>query len=298
MISVIIPVFNTEKYLNSCIGSILAQTYTNFELLLVDDGSTDKSGEICDVYATKDYRIHVIHQKNSGTASARYVGIKQAKGEYITFVDSDDELYPNALTTLMCKMSADVGLLVSNAPIDEIISGENYIRYILTWKLTGSLCSRLFRKSLFIDYVQDINRKIIIGEDQLTNIKLVLGRDIKIKCITDSNIYKYRLNPDSVTNTTKFTLEYEEFYMSERIKVLGEFHDIFKDELCYYNLCTLINLIACRVNVSYDRPWIKELLKWGKVRDLGLRGRIVLTVRHNLLCKYLLAIEKRIRMLI
>lgn len=295
MISVIVPIFNTEKYLNSCIDSILVQTYTDFELILVDDGSTDKSGEICDAYMRKDARIHVIHQKNGGAACARYVGVRQAVGEYITFMDSDDELYPRALTTLMKNMSDGVDLLVSDAPIDEIISSEVYIKYILTWKLTGSLCWRLFRRSLFYGYVHDINRKIIIGEDLLTNIKLVVDRDIKIKCITNSDIYKYRMNSESVTNTTKFTLEYEELYMSERVKALGAYRETFKDELAIYNLRTLENLIVCRVSVPYDRPWVKELLAWSKGHKLSLRDRIALTVHHNLLCKYLLAIEKRTR---
>lgn len=89
-ISVIVPVYNAEKYLHRCIDSILAQTYTDFELLLIDDGSKDQSGEICDEYAQKDTRVHVFHQENGGVSSARNLGLDNAKGEWITFVDSDD----------------------------------------------------------------------------------------------------------------------------------------------------------------------------------------------------------------
>ena len=89
-ISVIVPVYNTEQYLPRCIDSILAQTFTDFELLLIDDGSKDNSGKICDEYAAKDSRVRVFHKENGGVSSARNLGLDQAQGEWITFVDSDD----------------------------------------------------------------------------------------------------------------------------------------------------------------------------------------------------------------
>lgn len=89
-ISVIVPVYNVEKYLNRCVDSILAQTFTDFELILVDDGSPDRCGKICDEYAAKDGRIKVVHQKNAGVSAARNAGLQIAKGDYVTFVDSDD----------------------------------------------------------------------------------------------------------------------------------------------------------------------------------------------------------------
>ena len=89
-LSVIVPVYNTEKYLRECIDRILAQTFTDFELILVNDGSTDGSGAICDGYAEKDSRIQVIHQTNGGITVARKSGVRAACGEYVTFVDSDD----------------------------------------------------------------------------------------------------------------------------------------------------------------------------------------------------------------
>ena len=84
------PVYNTEKYLRRCVDSILAQTFTDFELLLINDGSTDSSGAICDEYTQKDSRVRVFHKENGGVSSARNIGLDNAKGEYIAFVDSDD----------------------------------------------------------------------------------------------------------------------------------------------------------------------------------------------------------------
>ena len=100
-ISVLVAIYNVEKFLSQCINSILAQTYTNLEIILVDDGSTDTSGEICDKYATKDSRIKVIHKKNGGLVSARNAGLDAASGKYIGFVDGDDWIEPQTYQTAL-----------------------------------------------------------------------------------------------------------------------------------------------------------------------------------------------------
>lgn len=107
LISVIVPVYNVEPYLRQCIDSILAQTYTNFELILVDDGSPDNCGAICDEYATKDSRIAVIHQENGGLSAARNAAMKIMRGEYVAFVDSDDYLAPEYLEVLYSAVVTD-----------------------------------------------------------------------------------------------------------------------------------------------------------------------------------------------
>jgi len=99
MISIIVPVYKVENYLRACVESIISQSYQNWELLLIDDGSPDSSGAICDEYATTDSRIRVFHKHNGGVSSARNLGLKEARGEWVTFVDSDDSLLSNALET-------------------------------------------------------------------------------------------------------------------------------------------------------------------------------------------------------
>ena len=111
MISIVVPVYKVEKYLNRCVDSILNQTYTDFECILVDDGSPDKCGQICDEYAELDKRIRVIHKENGGLSDARNVGIDAAKGEYILFVDSDDWIHPQLIELtlkIIIKEKADV----------------------------------------------------------------------------------------------------------------------------------------------------------------------------------------------
>ena len=112
IISVIVPVYNTEKYLHRCIDSILAQTFTDFELLLIDDGSKDNSGKICDEYAAKDSRVRVFHKENGGVSSARNLGLDNAQGEWIAFVDSDDYISPQMYELLYKKSLNDSSELV------------------------------------------------------------------------------------------------------------------------------------------------------------------------------------------
>ena len=117
LISVIVPVYNVESYLKVCVDSILAQTYENLEIILVDDGSKDSSGKMCDEYAEKDARIKVVHKKNGGVSSARNKGLDVASGEYIGFVDSDDSTKPNMFEILyknMVTSDADVSVCKAN----------------------------------------------------------------------------------------------------------------------------------------------------------------------------------------
>ncbi|MEG0087047.1 MAG: glycosyltransferase, partial [Niameybacter sp.] len=100
-LSIIVPVYNVEKYLPKCIESILAQSFTDFEVILIDDGATDKSGEICEEYANKDTRIKIIHKENGGLSSARNAGIELSNGNYIGFVDSDDFIHPQMYEILL-----------------------------------------------------------------------------------------------------------------------------------------------------------------------------------------------------
>ena len=106
-ISVIVPVYNVEKYLHECVDSILTQTFTDFELILVDDGSPDNCPVICDEYASKDKRIKVIHKENGGGAQSRNVGLDCSRGAYIGFVDSDDHILPDMYEKMFCRIEEE-----------------------------------------------------------------------------------------------------------------------------------------------------------------------------------------------
>lgn len=128
-ISIIVPVFNAEKYLHRCIDSLLAQSFTNFELLLVDDGSSDRSGEICEEYAEKDSRVLVFHKKNGGVSSARNLGLDNAKGEWVTFVDSDDFVYESFLDNFDVDNNQCFDLINQGLRIDKEFAGSNEFKF-------------------------------------------------------------------------------------------------------------------------------------------------------------------------
>ncbi len=133
LISVIIPVYNVEEYLRECVDSVLCQTYKNIEIILVNDGSTDSSGQICDEYIEKDERVTVIHQKNGGLSVARNTGLSEANGDYVYFLDSDDYIAENTLETLLNiagKDNSDIVFFdaISFADMDDFTVKQNYIR--------------------------------------------------------------------------------------------------------------------------------------------------------------------------
>lgn len=171
LVSVIVPVYNTEEYLGSCVRSILAQTYTNLEVLLVDDGSTDGSGTLCDQLASSDSCVHVVHQANAGQAAARNYGIENCHGEYVLFCDSDDELEPNCIEVaagalgssgcnlLRYRYSAidEAGLPTAYPYGDEstcpvgTISGADSVIALLDRKLENFVWCFLAKRSLYLE---------------------------------------------------------------------------------------------------------------------------------------------------
>lgn len=169
LISIIVPVYNIEEYLPRCIESVLEQTYTNLELILVDDGSKDKSGEICDAFQEKDSRVRVIHKENGGSSSARNEGIKAAKGQYLGFVDSDDYVEKTMYEHMVCAIE-DTGCNIVQVARDEIdedgnqmpnvcempekqieYSSEEFMKELLLHKGDCSFCTKLLNRDLFIE---------------------------------------------------------------------------------------------------------------------------------------------------
>lgn len=181
-ISVIIPVYNVEKYLNKCVDSVVAQTYQNLQIILVDDGSTDGSSKICDAYAEADSRITVVHKQNGGLSSARNEGMKIADGDYVTFLDSDDYVSPTAyeeLYKLIENSTSDTIACTCFRRVDEagnvmerkdphstpgVTSGIGYLRELLLHIGDVSVCTKLFPRKLLEDRHFDENR---LNEDLL-----------------------------------------------------------------------------------------------------------------------------------
>ena len=191
-VSIIVPVFNAEKYINRCIDSILCQEYTDFELILADDGSTDASGEICDSYAAGDSRVKVFHKPNTGVSDTRNFALKQARGTYLQFVDSDDWITPDATKLFVraaienqCDMViADfyrvVGKRVSpKGDIDEegLLSRDAFASHMMTNPAAfyyGVLWNKLFRREIVEKYQLHMDENLSWCEDFLFNLEYIL----------------------------------------------------------------------------------------------------------------------------
>lgn len=204
LISVIVPVYNSEKYLHRCIDSILSQTHTDFELLLINDGSTDNSGIICDEYAAKDSRIRVFHKSNGGVSSARNLGLDHAKGKYISFVDSDDETYPNYLSVLFqninkCDLSY-IGILKYDVALQKTGEWTHFEEQIIRIDQTdeelivknnllevGYPYGKLFHQKIIETYNIRFDERISYQEDLIFTLQYIS----KCKTVYVSKEYGY-----------------------------------------------------------------------------------------------------------
>ena len=190
LVSIIVPVYNVEKYLNRCIDSLLVQTYENIEILLINDGSTDSSANICEDYSLRDNRIKVIHRKNGGLSEARNTGILNSKGEYVLFVDSDD--YINSDAVDICAASGVLIGIAVKYNLD-VLEGNAIIKYPETEvKLTQTeICPDIIYSGL--DYM--VNR---ISESYLT--AAAVTKFCKLQFLKDNNLYflKDRLHEDEL----------------------------------------------------------------------------------------------------
>lgn len=227
-ISVIVPIYNNEKYLKECIESIIEQSYMETEIILVDDGSTDKCPQICDEYAKKSNKIKVIHKKNGGVSSARNNGIAEATGEWISFVDSDDWIEPTYLEEMINaanKNKADIALcgykrVASNdekicwSNYNKVITSKEYLINCLNPQTGFGFCHmKLIKK----DKIQNIkfDEKLKVGEDALFNIEL--SKNVETAVYVNKYLYNYRINMSSAVK--KFDKDYPEKYIKSMKKI-------------------------------------------------------------------------------
>lgn len=291
-ISVIVPVYNTEKYLERCIDSILNQTFTNFELLLINDGSTDRSGDICDIYQQKDDRIKVFHDKNNGVTYARNIGVKCSKGSYLCFVDADDYLLPHYLETMYNGIGSN-GDIAYAAKGNEIVDNVCAIRMLVQNVLEWGIPTKLYKRSLITSDIFDTHKSINIGEDLIGNIKICLKATnfIFVKC----DGYVYTMNSDSVTHTRKFSLKYEEMFLREVEEVLKNSDINFSDDMWLFKLRCWKNLVLHGISVDRDKDWIKWIIENAKGKKKTIGDKVILTIPNYYISFILLRVIEIIK---
>lgn len=306
-ISVIVPVYNAEKWLRRCIDSILAQTYTDFELLLIDDGSTDSSGAICDEYATKDSRVLSFHKPNGGVSSARNLGIDKAKGKWISFVDSDDYVFPQFLTGLCENDILDSSLVMGYATIWEegTFRKEAYPSLIYSTGDLGlafvknnlerrtTVWGKLFNKNVIetnklrfdnrfslgedthfvFSYLRYVDELIIVNKaDYIYNVDRKFSLSKKINCYDSERIALTCISDD--VNWLMSRIGNNEIAKRKLNIVVGEFQRRILNSL-YSGCCDR----QFRLGVLKSRSWNQYLVV---IKENSLQGRIYqYALKHN-----------------
>ena len=309
-ISVIVPVYNTEPYLARCVDSILDQSFSDFELLLVDDGSTDGSSAICDACAQKDKRVRVFHKENDGVSSARNLGIDNAQGEWLYFVDSDDELLPDGLRTLVDNISDDVDVSMGGfESVDEqgnvtreasksvnlrlsrkesvitLYRGQGCCGYFFL----GYTWQRLFRKSLVDRFNLRFDTSIAIKEDTLFVMQYVRRSNGRTQFATQP-IYRYYQRPNSAMEQTKHGFDpkfVSSFYALVKMK-----HEV--DSM--FNRFSMPTFVAKQA--VYDRYIsVIGMMDDNRVNDETLRKELHAIMREELGSVFLFKVRRKLRKL-
>ena len=287
-ISIIVPVYNTEKYLPRCIDSILGQSFADFELLLIDDGSTDESGAICDAYAKKDDRVRVFHQPNKGVSAARNVGLKYATGDWIFFPDSDDIVMPDAFEFMMKLLDEQTDYLMVGYQVYDEDGNCTYSvadKKQLTktrdealmemfsptdYRYQGYLWNKLFKASIIKEHNISFVQGIKFNEDRLFNVEYLCHTNGDV-AYTTSPVYQYIERPTSAMAsltqrfTPAFITDLEAFVKMRKVLLKTQ---IPKDIIAahadamyysvnrYYSMCRQFNKTSLKDTLNVEKRLI------------------------------------------
>ena len=268
-VSIVIPIYKAEKYMKQCVDSVLAQTYKNIEVILVEDGSPDRCGEICDEYAKEDTRIKVIHKENEGVSKARNEGLSLATGEYIQFVDSDDYLESNMIELLVSTMEQQkvdlvvCGFYEENQSFSRISSpGEHtgtYSKKEILENITqnpyslhyGVLWNKLYKNEYIKEQLR-FQEDMDFGEDFIFNLGYLAN--IKEIYVLEEPLYRYiRYNGDSLMyRQTKGKEQKDKYleYLEKRLLIFKRYRDFYISQMLYEDNKNKINAYLLKVYVS------------------------------------------------
>jgi len=286
--TIIIPVFNAEKFLRRCLDSVLAQTHKDWECICVDDGSTDTSGAICDEYAEKDVRFRVFHQENGGVGRARNKGIDESQGEYICFVDADDEIRENYLSMMSTILDnvPDIGLVeCSHCEIYEhksdakrvippkTIGQEDYIKLLFSGSdgvYHGYTPTKMFRSKIIKDNKLHFNEDLKYNEDR-SLITYYTKRISSIQCIPDMLYFYYRNDLSAMGKlfhviNEKTMTELESFAILLKDDAFNPTEKKYISKAGTTSLMKFYNITkSCNVTDKSVRKIIRELQKYAKI---------------------------------
>lgn len=299
-VSILVPVYKVEKYLARCLDSVLAQDFADWEMVLVDDGSPDRCPQICDEYAARDARIRVVHKENGGLVSARLAGFREARAEYLMFVDSDDWLMPSAVGLLYRKIQEGFDMVRGKAvrsresgeyPLESyafeqgVIEGDGrFAEMMYKGDVAPYLWGAIYKSSLFTSSIYDgmIRQNITVGEDWVTN--MLIANQVKRCLYVDDIVYAYYMNSSSYMSSNVYTESYLDkiasvfaqggVYANERVRN----YTPIKLSIDYLRMFFVPELPFSKKRYAYVRAQLKNSLLAAEIRQQA-GGRHLLFVR-------------------
>lgn len=272
-VSIVIPVYNREKFIVVCVESLLRQTFDDFEICIVDDGSTDGSPSVCDALARRDSRIKVLHQPNGGATSARRTGVAMASGTWITFVDSDDTMPADGLERLV-RRATDATDIVVGAFNDKRrwifpkCSPRKYRRLLIMGRFNiGATCAKLIRRSLFDDTTFDLPRDIVMGEDLLMNLRLSFATARPVVRV-HGKVYDYVQHAENVTRVFRDTPAYEQRFHEERFRCIPAGERAAYLPVTVARRLRMLRRIVRAWNAEADGDWRQSAFVGELLRDI------------------------------
>lgn len=295
LISVIIPVYNAEKYLKSCVASLFAQSFEDWEAILINDGSKDGSGQICDDYAQKDSRIRVIHQQNQGVSTARNCGIQYARGAYVMFLDADDQLDAQAFSELLPYMEKDFDVICWSLKTDDVSSPQYFtmsedltlafpgdtdtlfdmrLRTFSGWSQDGKkdqcmpyVVTKLIKRNLILENRLEFDALLKHGEDTLFSIQVVE----KAASVASLNRFFYiqTMHPGSATVSFCPTIgENNQRYLEALRNHIKEYHpndERYQVALAKFQLSSF--LLHVKLDCMHPEASYSDRIRKQKIRD-------------------------------
>ncbi len=288
MVSIIIPVYNLETLIKRSVDSVKAQTISDWELIMVNDGSGDSSGKVCEAIANTDERIHVLHGKNAGAGVARKLGIAKAKGEWVLMLDGDDSLPPTALEQYLSRATDDVDIVVGSVnrvtkeggypylmEQSRTLTGRDYIKALLNNETSVGPWAKLMRRSLFQNGQWIPHRRITHFEDLLMLVSIA-GEARKVVIDNDLKVYDLIFRPDGLSNNVNMTFEgwYRLFngisrFADEETALMFKLHRL-------YDGC-----IAKGIEFDYSNPEIQSIIKDARRYKLRGHDRLIYYMLHS-----------------
>lgn len=310
LVSIIIPAYNAARFLERSVASVLAQTHQDFEIVIVDDGSTDETGDMADRMAARDTRIKVVHQENRGLAEARHSGIKAATADYIVHLDADDELLPDAVAFLydkcvslnldfafgsMIRVVGETSYEIPH-PMEGVLGSDEYLHFLFDRRCMVAQGEYMCRRELWTDDIFPPLDRVLPSEDVLMNIRL--SARVERAGFFNKPTMKYYYVPTSLSSTNRLSSmdNWETFFqlVEENLQERGKLEELEKELLCM----KLDRLAFYIYPLDTRRPWISKILNDHRF-ELPRRYRVLQRLlRYPRLCRWCVVTNRRIKRLL